>query len=82
MEEDLQGHRVNKLLNQNSCLGTSVVVQRLRLHLPMQGVCSIPHWGAKLSHAGTKSENINNRSSIVTNSTKTLKMVHVEKNVK
>ena len=78
----MQGHRVNKLLNQNSCLGTSVGVQRLRLHLPMQGVCSIPHWGAKLSHVETKNENINNRSNIVTNSTKTLKMAHVKKNVK
>ena len=81
MEEDLQDHRVNKVLNQNSCLGTSLVVQRLRLHLQMQRMCSTCGWlvgglSSQMPHE-QKNQNINNRSNIVTNSTKTLKMVHV-----
>ena len=40
---------------------------------------SIPGWGAKLPHAsGSKNQNIK-RSNIVTNSIKTLKMVHIKK---
>jgi len=38
---------------------------------------SVPAWGTKISH--TKNQNVNNRSSILINSIKTLKMVHIKK---
>ena len=39
---------------------------------------SIPGGGAKITHASwPKKQNINNRSNTVTNSTKTIKMVHI-----
>ena len=40
-------------------------------------VNSIPGWGAKI--CGQKTQNINYRSNIVTNSKKTLKTVHIKK---
>ena len=43
------------------------------------GVGLIPGWGAKIPHASRpKNQNIK-RSNIVTNSIKTLKMVHIKK---
>ena len=44
------------------------------------GVGSIPGWGAKIPMPQGKKQNINNRSNIVTNSIKTLKikMVHIK----
>ena len=40
----------------------------------------IPGGGAKIPHAlGLKNQNMNNRSKIVTNSIKTLQMVHIKK---
>ena len=43
---------------------------------------SIPGWGAKIPHAlQPKNQKTENRSSIVTNSIKTLKMVHIKKNI-
>ena len=57
--------------------GTSLVVQWLRLHLSMPRVCvwfHMPH--------GPKHQNIKNRSNFVTNSIKSLKMVHILKNLK
>ena len=52
----------------NGPLGTSLVVQWLRLHLPMQGVHA--------SQPKKKNQNVN-RSNIVTNSINTLKTVPV-----
>ena len=41
----------------------------------------IPGRGAKIPHAlGPKNQNMNNRSKIVTNSIKTLQMVHINNN--
>ena len=58
-------------------LGISLVVQWLRFLLPMQGsVCSIPDQGTKIPHAWQpkkkkkKSQNIKNRSNIITHSIK------------
>ena len=48
-----------------------------------EGEGSIPGWGAKVSHAlGPKNQKIENRSSIVTSSTKTLKIIHIRKSLK
>ena len=61
-------------------LGTSVIVQWLRLHLPIQEV-QVPSLARELrSHMprGQKTKT-QNRSNIVTNSIKTLKMVHIKK---
>ena len=60
------------------------MVQWLRLHLTMQEIQSrslIP--GAKIPQASwLKNQNIkNSRSNIVTNSIKTLKMVHIKKKI-
>ena len=44
------------------------------------GMDSVPAWGTKISH--TKNQNVNNRSSILTNSIKTFKMVHIKKILK
>ena len=44
------------------------------------GVGSIPEWGAKIPYVSlSENQNINNRSSGVTNSIKTLKMVCIKK---
>ena len=44
------------------------------------GTGLIPGWGAKIPHAlQPKNQNIKNKSNIVTNSMKTLKMVHIKK---
>ena len=67
----------------------SLAVQCLRLlHLPMQGVWLIPDQGAKIPHAlqtkkkkrerAREREKTWNRSNIVTNSIKALKMVHIK----
>ena len=46
------------------------------------GAGSIPGQGAKITYAsGPKNQNIKERSSIVTNSIKTLKMVHIKKKI-
>ena len=62
------------------CGGTSLVVQWLRLHLPAHGVWVWSLLGEQRSHMHcsqkTKTEN---RSNIVTNSIKALKMVHIKK---
>ena len=59
---------------------TSLVVQWLRLHLPVQGVQVQSLVGELRSHMpqGQKTKT-SNRSNIVTNPIKTLKMVHVKK---
>ena len=45
-----------------------------------EGAGSIPGWEAKIPHAvWPKNQNINNGSNILTNSLKTLKMVHIKK---
>ena len=42
------------------------------------GVALIPGWGARIPHAlWSKKQNVNNRSNIVTNSIRTIKMVPV-----
>ena len=47
------------------------------------GVGSIPGQGAKIPHVSwSKNQSIKNRSNIVTNSIKTLKMVHIKKKKK
>ena len=61
--------------------GTSLIVQWLRLLLPMH---RMPVWSLVRelkSHmpCGQKNQNIKNRSKIVTKSIKTLKMVHIKK---
>ena len=60
---------------------TSLVVQWFRLHLPVQGVQVQSLVGELRSHMpqGQKTKT-QNRSNIVTNLIKTLKMVHVKKN--
>ena len=66
-------------------VGTSLEAQWLRLRLPMRGcVGSIPGRGAKIPHASRpKNQNIKKkkRSNIVTDSIKTLKMVHIKKKI-
>ena len=61
---------------------TSLVIHWLRLHLPMQGVRVQSLVGELRSYKtqGQKSQNINNRSNIVTTSIKTSKMVLIKKN--
>ena len=63
-------------------VGTSLVVQWLKLHLPMQGVRVQSLVGELRSYKtqGQKSQNINNRSNIVKTSIKTSKMVLIKKN--
>ena len=47
------------------------------------GVSLIPGQGAMIPHATwSKNQNRNNRSNIVTNSVKTLKIIHINKNLK
>ena len=46
----------------------------------VEGVHLIPNQGTKIPHAsGPKNHNINNRSNIVTNSVKALKVIHIKK---
>ena len=57
-------------------LETSMAVQWLRLSFQCRGCDSIPDWGAKIPYAlWPKNQKHKNRSSIVINSIKTLKMV-------
>ena len=74
-----EGKRSLLTCSQEKHLGTSMVAQGIRIYLSMQGVqvksllreLRFPHaWGPK-----TKTKNRNN----VTNSMKTLKMVHIKK---
>ena len=74
-----EGKRSLLTCSQEKHLGTSMVAQGLRIYLSMQGVqvksllreLRFPHaWGPK-----TKTQNRNN----VTNSMKSLKMVHIKK---
>ena len=58
------------------------MVQWFRLCLPTQGVWIQFLVGELRSHMlAAKTPNIKNRSSIVTNSIKTLKMVHIKKTI-
>ena len=71
----------------NSNLGTSLEIQWLSPHLPMQAVLVWSLVGElKFPQASCptlqKKQNRNNRSKIVTNSVKTLKMVHIKKKKK
>ena len=65
---------------QQSIPGTSLVVQWLGFHPPLQGVHFQSLVGELESHTpcgqGIKPQN---RANVVTNSTKTLKMVHIKK---
>ena len=60
------------------------LVQWLRLYLPMQGVWvgSIPGLGAKIAYTSRPEKPKHKTSNIVTNSIKTLKMVHIKKILK
>ena len=62
------------------CLETSLAVQWLRLHFPVQGVQVQSLVGELRFHMplGQKNQNVKNRGNIVTNS-KRLKMVHIKK---
>ena len=52
------------------------------LHSKAGGASSIPGWGAKILHASQpKNQNIK-LSNIVTNSIRTLKVVHIKKSLK
>ena len=50
------------------------------LHLDSGGVSSVSGWGTKIPHASWSKDQ--NRRSIITNSLKTLKMVHIKKKLK
>ena len=65
-------------------LGTSLVVQRLRLCLPMQrGAALHPDWGAEIPRASwPKHQTINSRNNVVTNSTDFKNGPHQKKNLK
>ena len=62
-------------------IGVSLVVQRLNFCLPMQGV-GIRSLARKLGSSMAKKATSNNRSNTVTDSTRTLKVAHVKKNLK
>ena len=78
------GGRVCRMIffRQQSIPGTSLVVQWLGFHPPLQGVRFQSLVGKPESHMprgqGTKPQN---RGNVVTNSTKTLKMVHIKKKI-
>ena len=59
--------------------GTSLVVQRLRPHLPVHQVQVRSLLGELRTYMPLSQQNINNRSNIVTNSIKTLKKTVMEK---
>ena len=67
---------------------TSLVAQLLRLRFPMQGVQVQSFVGELRSYLCSKNKNKNtpkhktNKTSILTNSVKTLKMVHLKKSFK
>ena len=63
--------------SQSYIIGTSLMVQWLRLSLPMQGV-QIPSLVWELRSRAAKMQNVK-QNNIVTNSIKTLKMVHIKK---
>ena len=47
-----------------------------------EGASLIPGWRAKIPHASwPQNQNINNKSNIITNSIKTLKVIHVRKKI-
>ena len=50
------------------------------LPLDSGGMSSVPGWGTKIPHASWSKDQ--NRSIIITNSLKTLKMVHIKKKKK
>ena len=69
---------------QEEIVGTSLEVQLFRLHRPMQGTQGRSLVKELRSHTHmlwAKKLKTQSRSNIVTNSTKTLKMVHIEKNI-
>ena len=68
-----------KTLIQKGTRGASLVVQWLRLRLPMG---SIPGRGAVLHALWRKNQSMKNRSNVVTNSIRTLKMIHIKKILK
>ena len=66
-----------KVYFKEESVGTSLVVQWFRLCLPMQGVRVQSLVRGLRSHMlAAKTQNIKNRSNIVTNSIKTLKKIH------
>ena len=57
------------------------MVRTLPSNVESEGL--IPGWGAKIQKKKKKqTQNINNRSNIVTNSIKALQMVHIKKKIK
>jgi len=58
------------------------VVQWLRLHLPMKGIQVQYLVGELRFHKPHGKKQTNKTSSIVTNSIKTLKIVHIKKNLR
>ena len=71
---------ISKYNGKGNKMGTSLVVQWLRLGIPMQGGAGlILDQGTKIPHAlRSKNQKIKNRSIIATNSAKTLKMIHIK----
>ena len=70
-------HQVRTL---KTTLGTSLVVQELRLHLPLQGMhvqSLVRELGSHMA-CGQKTKT-ENRSNVVTNPINTLNMVHIKK---
>ena len=69
-------HSTGKIWNMKDFPGCPVVKT-----LPSNAGCagSIPGQGAKISHASWSKNQTKNRSNIVTNSVKTLKLVHIKK---
>ena len=60
------------------------MVKWLRLHLPMQGIrvqSPVGELGSHMPNGQKKKQNMNNRNNIVTNSIKTLKMVHIYQSI-
>ena len=71
------GHNVKWKHHQNHSLGTSLVVQWLRLHLPMQNLqAGSLVWELRSHMPLNQKIKTQDRSHIVTNSIKTLKMVY------
>ena len=69
-------------MDRENVVGTSLVIQWLRLHVPKQGM-QVRSLARKLrphKHWGQKTK-MWNRSNTVTNTIKTLKMVHIKKNL-
>ena len=73
--------KLKYFLSQETHHRTSLVVQSLRLQLPMQRVwvwALIGELRSNMAHGQKKLQNINNRSNVAANSIKTLKMVHIK----